>query len=566
MGDLTLKAKQVLQDSGINPLHNINFDNCGKLYHEREGLFRGLEKSIHAITARDNLLDFTLATFDQTEFSLNWHIDLMCRKLEEFEDPKSGLNKLIVTMPPRSTKSEICTRRFPAWCIGRQPRGRPIIVGAYGSGLAKQFSRDIQGIVKGDMFRQIFPGIKINPMHKGAESWSLNDWAQEILIATGVGGPVTGKGGGILILDDPIKNAEAAMSMTIREALWSWWLTTFRTRLEPLGKILVIMTRWNEDDIVGRLRSLAKLDPQADQWYLLNLPALAEKDDEYRSIGEALHPSRYSRDDLLTLKATLGARNFGAIFQGRPTPPEGSMFKRAWFKGLLSVSQLPEKRLKVRFWDWATTPDDGDYTVGTLASVDSTLQKYIEDIVRGQWEWSKARRMIVRTAERDGIYIPIAIECVAKDATILQDLLRDLRHAGFTVYTYKPSKSKMIEAMYFEQLAQARMVTLCRSPLHNNWNADWLGEIASFPLCDHDDQVDSASGALKFLRTATKEQINSIDEALPTWMLRTSTDKDVHRKHLYKGLQLTLDESEAIAERRMLDESNELEMDITKIF
>lgn len=485
----------------------------------------------------------------------------MCRKLEVLEDPHSGMDRLILTVPPRHTKSETATKTFPAWCIGRDP-WRPVIVTAYALSLARDFSARNQAILQSPFFAKTFPGVRLNPRRNALENWciiSKDKAGNEVVhtdpafIAAGVGGPITGKGGWLLVIDDPFKNIKEAESDVIRDGVFKWYQTTFRTRLAPGGKILVIMTRWHEDDLVGRLLEAAKSDPQADQYEIYNLPAEALEDEKFRKKGEALHPSRYPIEELHRIRATLGERYYQALYQGNPVPPEGAMCKRTWFQRRVQPFQLPFRRVGVRFWDWAVTdPDeasiksgDPDYTVGTKVTVDDTLERYVEDVVRGQWEWPDARKMIMDTARLDGQHIPVVLEQIAKDKAILRDLKRELRAEGFTVTTRQTRVKKGTSAMYFAQLAQSKMVTL----VAGDWISPWLAEICAFPYSKHDDQMDSVAGAMNFLQGVKPadidtwlKKIKKEQEKEPDWMDLDKVE-DAHRKgHLKRAKKVEGDE------------------------
>jgi len=498
----TKKVRELYNNIGLIPLTPMDLGNLDNVIRNRELALQKLRRQSHLAGARDDLLDFTIATYDQGEFLENWHIRKMCDLLMEFEKPESSLDRLIITMPPRSTKSEICTRRFPAWCLGRQPRQRPVVIGSYAASLAEDFSSDIQGIISGEEYQLIFPDVTINPRKHGVQKWALNDYAQNACMAIGRRGSITGKGGGIMILDDPVKDIHEARSETIREVVWQWYLSTYRTRLEPNAKVLIVMTRWDEDDLVARIKALMEVEPDSDQFFIYNLPAIATENDEYRLKGEALHPARYSVKELRRTRATMGERLFNSLYQGTPIAPEGNVFKRSWFNSknnpAIHFSQLPEKRVRIRYWDWAVTPDGGDFTVGSLLGKDSTMQVYLENVVRGQWEWSKAAKRIFETAMTDGKDVVVGIEEIAKDAIILKQLKRKLRSAGFTVFINRTRQKKVVEAKYFESLAEAGMITMVRG----HWYPAWISEVTAFPFGTHDDQIDSVSGGLKWLRTA----------------------------------------------------------------
>lgn len=509
-----ITGEDILGQIGLSSLKNVTPRNVDIFIEEREKALKDLDRWNRSFTAKESLLDFTLATFVKANFDMNWHVNVVCEKLQRLVDPNDPLNRLIITMPRRHTKSEICTRRFPAWVIGKNPRNYTVIVGAYSAPLAESFSRDIKGIIEGKEYKNIFPDVKLNPNYSGVKEWAVNKNSHASLITVGRGGSIVGRGGDLLVLDDPLKNIAEAKSVLILDSLFEWFSTTFRPCLQPHGSVLIVTTRWSEGDIIGRIKTLMEVDPEADRYEILNIPAIAEKDDDYRLEGEALHPERYPIDALLNLKSGMTVRMFNAIMQGNPTPPEGSRFKKAWFSPLISTTQLPKERIICRYWDWATTPEAGDFTVGTKCSTDLTYQKYVEHVVRGQWEWSRARQEIINTAKRDGKHVVIVIEEIAKDKTILFSLKKELRSMGFKVVIHPKRTNKEISAMYLEQLAQAGQVTLCRGV----WNAAWLFELGCFPLGEHDDQVDSVSGGINHLRFVKPEDILKIKEnELASW-------------------------------------------------
>lgn len=453
-------------------------------------LLGAVEKKLQRIEARRDLLQFIHETF-RLDWKDGWHEVLICDKLQDLESGK--IKRLIIQMPPRHGKSEIGSRKFSAWCIGRNP-DRPIILGTYAADLAFGFSRSAQGTVDSPTFRRIFPDVKLSQNHRAVQNWSVNESTEDVFIAAGVGGPITGKGGGILILDDPIKNAEQAESETYRENLWEWWRTTFRTRLEPGGSILIMLTRWHEDDLVGRLLALQDADVNADQWEVLNLPAIAIEDNEYRKKGEVLFPSRFSAEEIENIRASIGTRQFEALYQGNPTPPEGARFKRSWFSEILE--ERPKKNVWVRYWDWAVTPEAGDYTAGVLIGKDEKGKHCIADMVREQWEWAEAQEVIIQTAKADGKEVWVGIEEVAKDAAFLKELKWRLLNDGYLIYATHPTKKKEIRSMLWEVMAREGMIALVKG----EWIPPFLHEVCSFPFGNHDDQVDSVGGGIELLQ------------------------------------------------------------------
>lgn len=389
------------------------------------------------------------------------------------------IDRLMLFMPPRHGKSEMTTVRYPVWRLKRNPTMR-IIVGAYNQTLANKFSRKARKIAQGELL-------------PSRERAAAEDWETEQgggLRAVGVGGGITGQGGDLIIIDDPVKNREEANSQTYRDKVWDWYTDDLYTRLEPGGAMILIMTRWHEDDLAGRI--LASED--APNWEVVNLPALAEENDPLgRPLGMALCPERYDEEKLQSIATVLGSWSFAALYQQRPAPAEGGMFKRAWFS---IVDALPAADMTwVRWWDKAGTAKDGDYSAGVLMAADGKGTYYVADVQRGQWSSDERNRIMLQTAALDAQRTDSA--CVtwteqepgssgkeSAEATI--KLL-----AGYAVRAETSTGSKEVRAQPFAAQCEAGNVKLLQGP----WNAAYLSEITSFPFGTNDDQVDCSSGA-----------------------------------------------------------------------
>jgi len=357
------------------------------------------------------------------------------------------------------------------------------------------------------------------------------------LLAVGVGGPVTGKGGDFLIIDDPYKNKEQADSAIVRSNLWNWYRTTFRTRAEPGAAILIIMTRWHEDDLVANIIELAKMDPKADQFKVMNIPAIREDIDptdgavhliypfsDPRVLGEALQPNRYDAAALAQIKASISAREFQSLYQGYPVPPEGEMIKRCWLELRTNGFQLPKYRKKVRFWDWAVK-EVGDPSAGALCSVDISLQRYIEDIIHVQMNYADLKNLIVDTALNDGLDVSVGLEEVGKDVYILKELKRELRSLGFRVFTRPTNTNKVANAGYFMSLAEGGMVTL----VNGAWINGFISEACQFPYGEHDDRIDAVSNALNKLRLVQRKELDPEIRKydLPPWAAQSRLKSEI---------------------------------------
>lgn len=254
------------------------------------------------------------------------HLQLLNSKLIDLASGK--ISRLIVSMPPRHGKSEFCSRYFPAWYLGRYP-GRRVILTSYEATFAEAWGRRVRDLVREHGTRTF--DVAVRQDVAAARNWELTTGGG--MSTAGVGGSITGKGANLLIVDDPVKNAEEAISPTIRSKIWEWWRSTAYTRLEPGGSALVIMTRWHPEDLAGML--LSGTDETGDRWHELRLPALAEAEDPLgRRYGQALWPERFDEQTLAKIRASLGDYWWHALYQQAPRNIEGVEWPDDYFDGV----------------------------------------------------------------------------------------------------------------------------------------------------------------------------------------------------------------------------------------
>lgn len=478
---------------------------------EREELDLLLENN-HLELARRSLLDFT--TYTKPDYEVNWHHRVVCSYLDKFVEGE--IKRLMLFMPPRYGKSELVSRRLPAYIFGRNPEAR-IIACSYGDTLASMMNRDVQRIIDSDEYKRVFPGTALsgaNVRTTAQGSWLRNSDIFEIVNhegyyrSAGVGSGVTGMGMMYGIIDDPIKNRKEANSETFRQAIWEWYTSTFYTRRAPGAGILLTVTRWHEDDLAGKLLALAEGDPEADQWTVVEFPALGEWDEKHpqaeddpREPGEALWPERYDLDDLKATRVNVGSYDWYSVYQQRPTPPEGGMFKRHWFE---VVGVAPRIAKRVRAWDKAGSDDSGDYTVGLLMARDSKGVYYVEDVVRGQFSDLERETVIKQTAAADkakygNVTVWIEQEPGSGGKDSARITIRNL--AGHEVRAERPTTDKATRAGPYAAQCEAENVKL----VAGDWNTAYLNELAGFPYGTHDDQVDASS--LAFNKLTLEPQI-----------------------------------------------------------
>src|SRR3990167_8586694 len=285
--------------------------------------------------ARRHLYDFNQYVYDG--YKEGWHIRILCEALEKVISGE--IRFLIVEMPPRHSKSLTVSQLFPAYVVGKD-KDIPVIVSSYSGDLATDHGRETRNLIDSKPYQNIFD-TRLAPDSTAKGKWNTD--GRGAYNAVGIGGSITGKGAKYFIIDDPFKDRMEADSETVRETRWKWLKAVARTRLTPDGRMIIMHTRWHQDDIIGRLTE--RKDTKEDwvdyfdflkgvsaKWVRLNLPAIAERDEAYRKQGEALWPRQYPLEELEDIKKTLGPYEWGALYQQHPTNDETREFKAEWYK------------------------------------------------------------------------------------------------------------------------------------------------------------------------------------------------------------------------------------------
>jgi len=398
--------------------------------------------------------------------------------------------RVIVCMPPRHGKSDFISMYTPAWYIGMYPDKR-VILASYESDFASQWGRRARSLLS--QFGELaFPDkVTVSPDSASASRWDIFR-RQGGMQTAGIGGPITGKGADLAIIDDPLKNDEEALSTTIREKQKDWYRSTLYTRLEPGGAIILIMTRWHEDDLAGWLLAEEK-NEGGEHWDVISMPALAEENDVLgRQVGEALWPDRYDESALQRIKKTTGSYWFAAMYQQRPAPLEGGMFKRQWFE---IVQRAPTDLYKLTFWDLAASEGRGDYTVGLTMGEKNGIF-YILSVRRVRENPAGVEALVKQAAAEVGGESAIEMEQEPGSSGLntIDHYHRQVLK-GYIFRGVRSTGSKIERARACSAAAEAGYIKLVRGV----WNSDFLDEVAVFPNGTHDDQVDSMTGAFNGL-------------------------------------------------------------------
>lgn len=486
------------------------------------------------ILAKRRLIPFTQRI--NPRYDAGWVHQDIARRLERFsrEVAEGKSPRLMILMPPRHGKSELASRMFPAWHLGHNP-DHEIIACSYNVSLAMSFSRKVKEVFNDPAYQSVFQ-TRLHPDFQANEEWGILG-TRGGYVAAGVGGGITGKGAHVLLIDDPIKNAEEADSAETREKLWDWYGSTAYTRLAPGGGVLVIQTWWHDDDLAGKLQQAMAIDEEADQFEIVKYPAIAEADewldpvtDEIvrithsevvapnlfheelpafaraakmgidvitrslkflRAKGGALHPQRYDERKLHSIKKTIPARFWAALYQQNPVPDDGAYFTKEQFRQA-SLPPLRRANVYVAFDFAISEKKQNDYTVGVVGLQDENDVLHVAEVMRFK--------------SGDGMFIVESILNLCQkwyspnlilgfeDGQIfraIESLLKKrMRERKFYPSTQllKPITDKMARARPLQGRMQQGMVSFAEAA---QWYDTARAEMLRFPAGVHDDQVDA---------------------------------------------------------------------------
>jgi len=447
--------------------------------------------------SRRNLLDFLI--FDGNgRYKNASHIQFLTDKAQQFvEDVKSGKSpRLFISMPPRHSKSETMTKKYPAWVIGNNPDFE-IIIASYSMDLARDF-----GKIARDTYREhsksgtgIFNTI-IDRDKSAGDNWGILEHRGAV-VSTGVGGSATGKGAHIAIIDDPFKNREDANSRLQRDKVWAWYQSTIRTRLAPGGGIIIIQTRWHEDDLVGRIVKEME-NGTGETFESIVLPAIAEENDILgRKVGEPLWEERYGINELENIKKAIGSREFSALYQQKPQVEDGGLFKRQYFKYFDVKNDFiiaDDKNVNIKDCFYFQTIDtamsthkNNDFTAIATFICDREWNLYLVDLMLERLEVPDQWNLIKQYRHKYNLRFQ-AIESKSSGIGIMQQAKRE----GMPLKELKADTDKMTRALNISVMFENGKVFF-------NKKLEKLLELEEqllkFPNAVHDDAVDVCSYA-----------------------------------------------------------------------
>jgi predicted phage terminase large subunit-like protein len=488
---------------------------------------------------RRSLLDFIFRF--KPDYKAGWVHRVICKRLEKFLDDVVNRRspRLALFMPPRHGKSEIVSDKFPSWVLGQYPH-MEIMLTSYALSLATDFSRANRDRLFDPAYQEIFPQTRVDPKAQGAELWRTT--RRGGFLAAGVGGPITGRGADVFIVDDPVKNYEEAESETVRESVKNWWRSTARPRLSPGGGVLIIMTRWHDDDLSGYLlrayeEGLREGVPkeELEKFEVVSLPAIADEEEyvdadwniydaasvpekkrvlRVRKPGDPLHPARYSLAYLHQTKRTMGDRMFGALYQQNPVPESGDFFRSEDFRYYVHPPHLGIRPVYFAFDLALSQKHSGDFTVGFAAMLNELGEVTILDMLRGRWRVAEITDRMVDVIERYKFNAAkLGVEQGTMWLAIKEELERKLRERNLSVTidaTLKPMTDKRIRARPLQAWMQAGKL---KFPAGQPWMDQVRSELLRFDAGVHDDCVDALAWLVRMLEHEAIPDIDTVRRA-----------------------------------------------------
>jgi len=465
----------------MSKIQSLSLDDKRELL----GLLEELDAAKKREACQDDYLIFVKEMW--AAFIHGKHHEIMADAFERVA--RGELKRLIINMPPRHTKSEFASYLLPAWFLGQYP-DKKIIQTAHTAELAVGFGRKVRNLVNSKDYKRIFPDVSLQSDSKAAGRWNTNKGGE--YFAIGVGGAVTGKGADLLIIDDPHSEQEGASAdVNVFNRTYEWYTSGPRQRLQPNGSIVVVMTRWHQKDLTGKVVDASVKRGGADQWEVIELPAILPS-------GKPLWSQFWSLQELESLKAELPSSKWMAQYQQDPTAEEGALVKREWWKEW-EYQEPPQCEFIIQSWDTAFLKSErADYSACTTWGVfyreSEEDGRYAPQIIlldahKERLEFPELKKVAM---DKYSFYKPDAFIVEAKAAGM--PLIFELRQMGIPVQEYTPSRGndKISRVNAVSDLFASGVVWHPQT----RWAEEVIEEFAAFPNAEHDDLVDSSTQAL----------------------------------------------------------------------
>jgi predicted phage terminase large subunit-like protein len=493
--------------------------------------------------SRVKLIDFVRRVAGPS-YHAGWVHREVCLALERFTADVAAQRspRLILAMPPRHGKTRIVSQIFPVWYLGHNP-GHEIACCSYGQELADDNSRAAREIARDERALDVFPGLTpTQPAKRYYADYRRTDvdkigmWkvgGGGSYKAVGVGGPLTGRGAHVLIIDDPFKDRQDADSVIKRRGVWSWYTSTAYTRLAPGGGVIVMATRWHEDDLTGKLIRAMTRPPDGgeigDQWTVINFPAVAEVDEvnakgrALRRKGDALHPERYPLADLSRIRRSVGSREWASLYQQRPTPNGGNLWRREWFEGgnghPCRLFRTDPQRMPMD--EWALTVDcafrkkeDSDFVSIQVWGRRGRHEYYLLDqrLERMSYVETKKAVRVMRAKWKQARIV--LVEAKANGDALIDDLKDEIPG----VIPYDPGNTSKEARAELSAVAYEAGQVWVPDPEVYPWVGDFIDQLVAFPAAPNDDQVDAQAQLINRWQDVS---IDPVRDASRQWALWT---------------------------------------------
>ncbi len=434
--------------------------------------------------AHDYFMPFAHHVYDN--FIEGQHHRIIAEKLELVAQGK--LKRLIINMPPRHSKSEFASFLMPAWFLGRNPKLK-IIQATHNTELAVRFGRKVRDLIDDPQYKDIFPDTNLKEDNKGAGKWQTDKGGE--YFAAGVGAAVTGRGADLFVIDDP-HSEQDALSESAFDNAYEWYTSGPRQRLQPGGAIIIVMTRWGKKDLTGRLLASQGSDVMADQWEVVEFPAILPSD-------RPLWPEFWEKDALLGIKASLPVQKWNAQWQQTPTSSDSAIIKREWWQEW-DKKDIPPVKYIIQSYDTAfSKKESADYSAITTWGVFEPEEGGSDNLIlldarRGRWNFPELKEV---AHEEHEYWEPDMVVVEAKATGT--PLIDELRLRGIPALGFSPGKGrdKVTRMHMVAPLFEAGVVW---APNDKKFAEEVIEEVVSFPNGDHDDFCDSMTLALMRFR------------------------------------------------------------------